>query len=331
MKIGLAAPYNLNSLGGAERYTRCLAKALSQKHEVIVFTDQPPLDETGLSFLPLRDIKTEKLDLGLTQAIFGHLRLQAKIRLHIFHGTILGNLKARPWLLIHPRFLGWLKGEFQALKEKDGIICVSRKAQEEVRQMGFSGPIRILKSGGGFSTEKGLARRMDDGKIRMLFLGRFDDKVKRFPMMLKGFQKARKVCPMLYFFVAGTGSVPEADGLVPLGNLPREQALSWARRCDIQINASYYEGSSLSLAEGIFQGESFTLATPVGGSLEQIRHQDTGLFFHSAKDLSQKLIELCENPSLLEESRLSIQRNCPIPSWEEVASEVIRFAEEVLA
>jgi glycosyltransferase involved in cell wall biosynthesis len=328
MRIAIVAPYDLAVIGGVERYILSFAKAICPEHEVVLFTDsKPALD--GVEVSPLSSISASVFDLCLTHAIYGSSGLpKAHTYLHTFHGTILGNLRVRPWLLVHPRFLRWFWLEMQSIKAKHGIIGVSQRACQEIRSMGYGGALIRVPSGGGFQGEEFKGSKLDEG-LKLLYCGRTSDKVKRFSMIEKGFRLAHFRNPKMELTVLGGSKRPEKDGMIFKGERPYELGLKQVREAHLQINASYYEGSSLALAEGIFQGGLPTLATRTGGNLDMVEEGKTGFFFDSASELSVYLLRFSQDLSLRKSMYKNLLSQSLIPSWNEVGSKVVEFAESL--
>jgi len=328
MRIALVAPYNLEAVGGVERYILSFAKASQQDHEVTIFTDSKPvLDDVQV--LPLAAVDSMDFDLCLTHAIYGSEDLpRARRYVHTFHGTILGNLRVRPWLWIHPRFLQWLRLEFNSLKGKHGTVGVSQRACDEIRCMGYNGPLLKLPSGGGFEGQEWEGAK-DSGVLKCLYAGRISDKVKRFSMIEKGFRLARSRDPHLELCVLGGSKGNHQEGVTFMGEQPYEVGLQKVRESHLQMNASYYEGSSLALSEGIFQGGLLTLATRTGGNIDMLSEGKTGFFFHSAAELSVHLLRMRKDHSRRESMQKDLKNQSLVPSWNEVSRQVVEFAQSL--
>ncbi len=327
MMIALPAPYDLTRAGGVERYILSLAKALMKKHEVIIYSDSNP----GSPFVvrPLNQAPKDQADLVITQAIYGQCpKPDSKKRVHIYHGTILGNWIARPWLLLHRKFWSWFLMEKSSYTGLSGVVTVSRQAMREVRLMGYTGPIHLVHSGGGFSDELGIAKKEHTNQKLALFCGRPMDKVKRFDWIEKAVKEARFLGSSWKLLVLGDfGNRSEDEAVIPLGSLPHFEVLQCLKRADLQINASYYEGCSLALAEGMYYASLPALATRVGGNKDQILPNQNGDFFKSPIDLAQKLVALEKNPAILQSWRSFLETQCRVPSWEDVAQSILDFSE----
>lgn len=332
MKIALYAPYDLNKIGGVERFIRCFASCAAMNNEVHLFTSKP-LNLEGVAIHELSE-EAKGFDLVLTHAVYGKQgSLTGKVHLHTFHGTILGNLRVRPWLWLHPKFWKWLRMEMSSLKGKDGVIGVSEWALNEIRQMGFGGELRQIPSGGGLEGERFRYRKTSpassNNAVKFLFCGRKEDKVKRFWMIQDGFQLARKKCPLnLELHVFGGNQQHGGEGEFFHGTIDFEEATQRLDEFDCQINASYYEGYSLSLSEGIFQGGLITFATPRGGNRHCLKEGETGYFFKNAQELSEKILQLCSNTQNLAKMKDNILSSHPVLSWESVVESTLDFARE---
>ncbi|MCJ8344282.1 hypothetical protein MJH12_01990, partial [bacterium] len=122
MKLAIYAPYDYSKVGGVERYVLSFIQACPSHIDVSLISDHVPQEFSG-RVLSTQEIIQEEFDLCISHAIFGRNRLpQAKKYIHIFHGTILGNLFVRPWLWLHPKFWNWLSMEFKSLKNNDAGI-----------------------------------------------------------------------------------------------------------------------------------------------------------------------------------------------------------------
>jgi|GEM_PF-999857 glycosyltransferase involved in cell wall biosynthesis len=331
MHVVLIAPYQLNRTGGVERYILSFARALSEHADVTLYTDTL-LDEESISVHPLDAILKDQntYDLCLTHAIYGSSPLpKAEIFLHTFHGTILGNLLMRPWLWIHPRFWNWLLLERRSLEGKDGIIGVSSWACREIRWMGYRGPLRLISSGGGLEKER-VSSYYSKKQLKLIFCGRTSDKVKRFSWILKGFRLAREKVQNIELLVLGPrGCFPEEEGVRYLGDVSAYKVAEELSHAHVQINSSYYEGSSLALAEGIFQGGLITLATRRGGNLEMIEEGKTGFFFESPVELAIYIVRLAKDRALRTKMLENVNGKGWKWSWEKVVDEVLDFSSKI--
>jgi glycosyltransferase involved in cell wall biosynthesis len=218
--------------------------------------------------------------------------------------------------------------EYKSTKDKDAVIAVSDWAQSETRQMGFKGPIQKIHSGGGFEKDRFLGEK--DLSPSFIFCGRFTDKVKRFEMILDGLRLARKSNPEIKLYVLGGDVSVQDEGLVSLGALPWDQVREVYKKYSFQINASYYEGCSLSMAEGQFLGNTVNLSTPVGGNLNQLLDTKTGYFFKNSEELAKHMTDLSTDKEKYAMMQDEIDQSKIIPSWEQVVSETLNFYHSLL-
>ncbi|MCJ8346300.1 glycosyltransferase, partial [bacterium] len=163
-----------------------------------------------------------------------------------------------------------------------------------------------------------------------IFCGRFSDKVKRFPTILEALRIARKSNPEIHLYVMGGDLALQEEGVVNLGALPWLEVREIYKKYSFQINASFYEGCSLSMAEGVFLGNTINLASPVGGNLNQLIADQTGFYFKDAQDLAQYMIELSDNQDKFERMQNEINASKLIPSWEEVVSRTFKLYDSLV-
>ena len=332
MNIAMVAPYDLNQTGGVEKYVLSFCEMAARNTKLVLFTDTV-FESGNYQIRSLVSVKTDPqvYDICITHAIHGYSFLpRARRYMHIFHGTILGNLYARPWLVIHPSFLKWLLMEKRSMSQKNGIIGVSHQACDEIKRMGFQGQLRRIPSGGGSESH-----RYEDGlkseTLTIVFCGRTRDKVKRFQWILEGFILARKKYPEIELRVLGPGCEGIAiQGVHFLGKLEAHEVHKEFSKAHIQLNASYYEGSSLALAEGVLLGGLVSLVTPVGGNQDIIEHGSTGYFFKTPHELASYLCKLAENQKLLKNLLANVQRQKFQWTWEKVVSDVLDFGLDLL-
>ncbi|MBW7877094.1 MAG: glycosyltransferase [Candidatus Cloacimonetes bacterium] len=329
MKIALPAPYDLISAGGVERYILSLAKALMTNHEVVIYSDTNP--GAPFTIRPLNKARLDSADLCITQAIYGQCQKPlSKKHIHIYHGTILGNWMARPWLLLHRKFWSWFLMERASLKGPDGVVTVSNQAMGEIHRMGYRGPLCLIPSAGGYVKDRGAFQKEHEFSQLALFCGRPTDKVKRFPWIEEGIRQARLSGSSWKLIVLGNflGKASD-DSVIPMGNVDHLSVLEWMGKVDLQINASYYEGCSLALAEGMYCANTPVLATKVGGNRDQVISGKNGDFFSDPEDLARKLLQLEKNPAILHSWQNYLKTNCEVPSWEDVAQRILDFSESL--
>ena len=303
-----------------------------RENKLVLFTDTV-LEDHNYRIKPLISTQTDSslYDLCITHAIYGYSLLpKAREYIHIFHGTILGNLFVRPWLSIHPSFLRWLLMEKRSTLGKSGIVGVSFQACKEIKTMGFKGPIKKIPSGGGFESDRYMKAAKADN-LTIVFCGRTQDKVKRFPWILKGFAIARRYCQGIELRVIGPGyEGMSMQGVYFMGDLQANEVGSELAKAHIQINASHYEGSSLALAEGVLQGGLISLVTPVGGNRDIIENGVTGYFFESPHELASLIRQLEADRGLCDLLLDNVQRLKFQWTWEHVAKEVLDFGRDLI-
>jgi glycosyltransferase involved in cell wall biosynthesis len=226
-------------------------------------------------------------------------------------------------MLLHPRFWYWFYQEYYCARRSSQAFCVSEWAAKEASMLGAKTPV-VLPGAGGFEKDRcnGFSQ---DGPLSFLFCGRVEDKVKRVPWILEAFRKARKLHPEIVLHIAGSKKINE-PGVICHGDLKRDEIKKLLKSVHVQLNASYYEGYSLSLAEGQYQGALATLATPVGGNLMQVKPGENGFFFHNAEELSSLLCLFASDPELVMRLRQNTFDHCEVLSWEQYAE---RFYSEL--
>lgn len=326
-EIIIAAPYDLNKIGGVERFILSFAEAsIKLARECVLYV---PRGFEHPNIRCIYDIDDTEYDLCISHAIFGVGDLpKSRKKIHTFHGTILGNLFQRPWLWLHPKFLQWLAMESASRRGKDGVVGVSDWALREIHRMGYRGPITQIPSGGGFEEDRIKAPRATsgDGDLICIFCGRTDDKVKRFSMILEGFRLAYSKNQKIKLLVIGGSTRKAEKGVEYLGDKTYPEVIQLMKSAHVQINASYYEGYSLSLSEGIFRAGLITLATPVGGNLNTVIHGKSGFFCNTPLEMATYLTSLSKNMMMQEKLFEYIIKEMPILSWEQVVDRTLDFA-----
>ena len=326
-KIIIVAPYQLHKIGGVERFILSFAEAAQNISEFCVIYNPFKFESDSLNVI--HQLDDTEYDLCISHAIYGlGVMPRARRRIHTFHGTILGNLFQRPWLWIHPKFLQWLAMESASRREKEGIIGVSDWAIREIHRMGYRGPVNQIPSGGGFESQRLSEPRKssDSSELLCLFCGRSSDKVKRFSMIREAIRLVREKNSHIRLLVVGGKFSSSEPGIEYLGDKPYFEVIELMRKVQVQINASYYEGYSLALSEGIFQAGLITLATPVGGNLDTLVHGKTGFFFQSSRELATYLLSLSRSSELKDTLFTNIYNEMPVLSWEQVAKQTLDFA-----
>jgi glycogen(starch) synthase len=142
------------------------------------------------------------------------------------------------------------------------VVCASRALAEEAERLGAH-DVRVIPSGVDIPAEVGA----EDDPPHILFAGRLSPE--------KGVLELLGAANGLPLVVVGDGPlrahVPQA-----LGFLPHEELQHRYRRAAVVACPSYREGFGVVAAEAMAHGRP-VIASAVGGLLDLVRHEETGL------------------------------------------------------
>lgn len=231
----------------------------------------------------------------------------------------------------------WAKGKVH------GLIAVSKVAAQLWPD--FAGPFRIIPNGvdlSRFHPKVPKIRKFLDGKLNILFVGRFD-KRKGLSFLIEAFAKIKTRCPQTRLLVVGEGAegrhcrelVKERklDDVKFLGFVPGELLPSYYATADIFCSpATHAESFGIVLLEAMATGKP--VAAFANSGYRQILKGRGREFLVPVEDveaLSGALARLVENERLRRALGKWGMKEAEKYSWERVGERVWRFYQEVLA
>jgi glycosyltransferase involved in cell wall biosynthesis len=313
---------NLNNVGGVETHIIQTSKALEKigfsvkmgRHSI------SPIEFSNYDKIFIQTHGDLWFNYDLLKQKFNSLTKRKNIfNIHIAHGNTLERMNAcNEWKSIS----GW-KGairDYSAIMMSNAVIGVSDHAISELKKYyPYFGKTKVIRNGVDQEIFQPLHNLSD--KPRVLFLGRYWDRVKNLKSLLKVSRKIHREYPDFQLWVAPDydSTEPFVHDLEKLNPTKLNEAFQQVRAL---IIPSYYEGDPLVAREAMAVGIPI-IASNIPGILETCKDYPL-LFTFDLKNLDQlkSQIEnvLYKNQSLIPTSR--------VRSWDETAKEFSNFYQE---
>ena len=219
-------------------------------------------------------------------------------------------------------------------------IAVSEMAQATLKNL-YGTEAVVIPNGIDYSRFTSLSteeRRAKGAKLRIGFLGRFEEARKGLPLLLEALPKILKAIPNVELVVAGPGDQSKilerldthtARQIRFLGRLSEEEKVDFLSSLDLYVAPNTGgESFGIILAEAMASGVP-VLASDIPAFVDLLAVGDCGRTFESesSADLAQKAIELLRNSSYLQELAEN-GRNAAIRfDWGSVATQIMSVYE----
>ena len=219
-------------------------------------------------------------------------------------------------------------------------IAVSEMAQATLKNL-YGTEAVVIPNGIDYSRFTSLSteeRRAKGAKLRIGFLGRFEEARKGLPLLLEALPKILKAIPNVELVVAGPGDQSKilerldthtAKQIRFLGRLSEEEKVDFLSSLDLYVAPNTGgESFGIILAEAMASGVP-VLASDIPAFVDLLAVGYCGRTFESenSSDLAQKAIELLRNSSYLQELAEN-GRNAAIRfDWGSVATQIMSVYE----
>ena len=185
-----------------------------------------------------------------------------------------------------------------------------------------------------FRSEIGLQR----GDFLMLYVGRANMKTRTYKdldELVEIYKEARSKDARIKLAVVGYGGeedrrILQANGVVPLLNVPKEKMALLYSSCDLYVTATKWEGFDLPLAEAQFFGKP-VVAYSIGAHPELCKNGESGFLVNSKEEFVEKVIKIANNPSLHKTLSTRAKIQSEKFTWERTVAECLAVVEEVLS
>jgi len=240
-----------------------------------------------------------------------------------------------PWYATFKPYMSFVLGRV------DAKICVSEPARENIVEH-FDGPFEIVPNGINIRQFHEDVERLpwaDDGRPRILFVGRFDETRKGFKYLLRAMPMIRKQFPGVRLVVVGMGDREKFDNVIAreqiqgvdfVGFVPREELPRYYASCDIFCAPSIArESFGIVLLEAMASRKP-VVATTIPGYLTVMANEREGLMVEPRDPtaLAVALVRLLADDEL--RNRLGTRGRATAEgySWTEVAQRVMRVYDQ---
>jgi len=219
-------------------------------------------------------------------------------------------------------------------------IAVSEMAQETLNNL-YGTEAVVIPNGidyGRFKTLTYAQKRGASGKVRVGFLGRFEEARKGMPVLLEALPKIIKAVPNLELVVAGPGDQAKflaridpniAKHITFLGRLSEDEKIDFLSSLDLYIAPNTGgESFGIILAEAMASGAP-VLASDIQAFVDLLAVGNSGATFKSedSLDLAQKSIELLRNSERLQQLAENGRTAAIRFDWGSVATQIMSVYE----
>jgi phosphatidylinositol alpha-mannosyltransferase len=235
-----------------------------------------------------------------------------------------------PWYATFKPYMSFVLGRV------DAKICVSEPARENIVEH-FDGPFQIVPNGIDVSRYNGGVERFpwaNDGRPRILFVGRFDETRKGFKYLLRAMPLVRQQFPGARLVVVGTGDRDKFDSTIEreqiqgvdfVGFVPREELPRYYASCDIFCAPSIArESFGIVLLEAMASGKP-VVATSIPGYESVMTNQREGLMVEpkNPSALAVALVRLLADRDLRCKLAANGRATAETYAWPKVAQRVL--------
>jgi phosphatidylinositol alpha-mannosyltransferase len=235
-----------------------------------------------------------------------------------------------PWYATFKPYMSFVLGRV------DAKICVSEPARENIVQH-FDGPFQIVPNGIDIRQFHGGVERFawaDDGRPRILFVGRFDETRKGFKYLLRAMPLVRQQFPTARLLVVGMGDREKFDNAIAqhqiqgvdfVGFVSREELPRYYASCDIFCAPSIArESFGIVLLEAMASRKP-VVATTIPGYASVMTNQREGLMVEprDPSALAIALVRLLSDAELRKRLASQGRETAEGYAWTNVAQRVL--------
>ena len=365
MKICLVSPYDFAREGGVNQHITALAEEFrSQGHTVkIMAPSSADEDDTGPtdpnvyrvgSVVPIKangSVARITLSLNLSGQVKRILQHEQFDVVHI-HEPLMPALPLT--VLAHSKALNI--GTFHAFSQSnigyyygrpvlryfvgklDGRIAVSRPAVDFISQY-FEGYYEVIPNPidlNRFAREAEPLPQFRDGKLNILFVGRFGERRKGLKYLLRAFNYVRQQLPNVRLIIVGKGNTKgylrylrnnNIEDVIFTGYVPDEELARYYRSADLFCAPSIGgESFGIVLVEAMASGLPI-VACDIPGYASVIEHGQEGLLVEPKNEqmLAMSLIRVLSDSDLRARMSAAGRQKAPQYSWKLVSQKVLDF------
>jgi phosphatidylinositol alpha-mannosyltransferase len=235
-----------------------------------------------------------------------------------------------PWYATFKPYMSFVLGRV------DAKICVSEPARENIVQH-FDGPFQIVPNGIDIRQFHAGVERFawaDDGRPRILFVGRFDETRKGFKYLLRAMPLVRQQFPTARLLVVGMGDREKFDNVIArdqiqgvdfVGFVSREELPRYYASCDIFCAPSIArESFGIVLLEAMASRKP-VVATAIPGYASVMTNQREGLMVEprDPSALAVALVRLLSDADLRKRVAAQGRETAEGYAWTNVAQRVL--------
>lgn len=226
-------------------------------------------------------------------------------------------------------------------KQSDFIVTLSQHVQKLIEQQ-YNIPISrtCVIPHGVFPYADATKTKKEKDTFRILFFGRILA-YKGLDILLEAYKLLKQRHQNVELVIAGPGNItPYQDIIDQLKDLtidnrwiPEEEIGSILQSCDISVSP-YKEASQSGVIATAYSAGLPVVATPVGGLVEQIRHENTGLICQDVtpQSLCNSLERLITDRALFDHCRQGAHEEIETKlSWSAIAGDFIRVINEEIS
>ncbi len=370
MKICLVSPYDFAREGGVNQHILWLAKNFrAAGHEVKIIAptsdeDAEDLDEVvpGIpvyhvgNVMPIKangSVARITLSLTLSGQVKAILRQEQFDVVHL-HEPLMPALPLT--VLAHSKSLNI--GTFHAFSQSnvayyyarpilrifmgklDGRIAVSHPAEQFISQY-FKGKYEIIPNGidiDRFQQDVQPLPQYQDGKLNILFVGRFTERRKGLKYLLRAFIHVKREIPNSRLIIVGKGETKGYNRFLQRNNI---QDVIFAGFISDEELPRYHRSSQVYCAPSI-GGESFgivlleamasglpVVATDIAGHASVLEHKKQGVLVEpkNSEALAMSLIHVLADENLRQRMGAAGREKAAEYSWQKVSLKVLEFYE----
>ena len=367
MKIGLVTPYDLGHPGGVGEHVFHLKEELVRlDHNVVIIAPRSESGglEVGDGFygvgrtvvIPGNKSKVRlTFDITLYNAI---KELLAREQFDVIHlhepltpvlpymvllnsraanvGTFHAYRFSNPWYSAFKPYMSFVLGRL------DGRIAVSEAAKEFVSQY-FEGPYSVIPNGidpDRFGEAEPFSWA-NDGTVRILFVGRFNEQRKGFQYLLKALPWIHEQFPNVELVVVGPGEPKRLVSTIErnrirnvrfVGQVTKAELPRYFASCDIVcVPSTGSESFGIILLEGMAAGKPL-IASNIPGYAGVMTHEHEGLMVPpmSSNSIALAAVRLLSDPDLRSRLAANGLQTAQHYSWPKVTKQVVDMYEQSL-
>lgn len=366
MKICLVSPYDFAREGGVNQHILALAEEFrTQGHIVKImapFSDEPgtPPSDPNIyrvgSVVPIKangSVARITLALNLSGQVKKILREEQFDVIHLHEPlmpalplTVLATSKSVNVGTFHAfaqSHIGYYYGRYVLryfTNKLDARIAVSLPAYDFISQY-FKGDYEIIPNPidlNRFSKRAEPLAQFQDGKLNIIFVGRFSERRKGFKFLLKAFNYVRQQLPNVRLIVVGKGDTRGYQRYLRNNNIQNVVFTGFVSDEDLP---RYYQSAHVFCAPSI-GGESFGIvlveamasglpivASDIPGYASVVEHGKQGLLIEpkNIEMLAMSLIRLLADQNLRQQMSEAGRAKAPQYSWKSVAQKVLEIYE----